>query len=87
MPDTRVRIQAWRRQLRWTGALLLLWLLVSFGVAVFARGLSFNLFGSPFSVWIAGQGALVIFVLIVWVNARVAAREDRRVAAPDGDPS
>jgi putative solute:sodium symporter small subunit len=87
MSDTQGRNQAWRRHLRWTGALLLLWFLVSFGVAVYARGLSFSLFGSPFSVWIAGQGALVIFVLIVWINARIAAREDRRLEALNDDPA
>ena len=64
----------WRRNLRITMLLLLLWLAASFGVALFARELTFKLFGAPFSVWVAGQGALIVFVLIVWVNAWMAAR-------------
>ena len=86
MPNTPARAASWRRHLRSTGLLLLLWLCVSFGVAIFARGLSFGWFGSPFSVWFAGQGALLVFVLIVCVNARVAAREDRCIESGADQP-
>jgi putative solute:sodium symporter small subunit len=79
MPSTDARARYWRHHLRVTGLLLALWLGVSFGVALYARALSFKLFGAPFSVWIAGQGALVVFVLIVWASARISAREDRRL--------
>jgi putative solute:sodium symporter small subunit len=72
-----LRAWHWQRQLRRTGLLLALWTGVSFGAALVARALDFKFFGAPFGVWVAGQGALVIFVLIVWVNARVSAREDR----------
>ena len=87
MPNTPARAESWRNQLRLTGLLLVVWVGVTFGVALFARNLSFNLFGAPFSVWIAGQGALVVFIAIVWVNARIAAREDRRAELLADDPA
>ena len=87
MPNTPGPAESWRHHLRWTGLLLVLWLGVSFGVAVFARSLSFSLFGSPFSIWIAGQGALLVFVLIVWINTRIAGAEDRRFEDLPDDPS
>jgi len=84
MSDPSPRDRHWRRTLRVTAALLALWLAASFGVALFARELSFELFGAPFGVWIAGQGALVVFLLIVWAVVGLAARDERRPeAAPD----
>ena len=77
MPETPTRDHPWRRTLAVTAGLLLLWLVASFGVALFARELRFDLFGAPFGVWIAGQGALVVFLLIVWAAAHIGAREER----------
>lgn len=87
MPSAQMRASHWRKHLRFMGALLAVWLVVSFGVALFARELSFELFGVPFSVWVAGQGALIVFLLIVWVNARWCASEERQLEAqPDEAP-
>ena len=86
MPSTQARARHWRKHLRFTGLLLALWLAVSFGVALFARELSFQLFGAPFSVWVAGQGALIAFLLIVWANSRVSAREEERLES-QADPA
>lgn len=66
----------WRRTLRLTAALLLLWFAVTFGVAFFARELSFTLFGWPFSFWVAAQGALIVYCVIVWFYARRMDRYD-----------
>jgi putative solute:sodium symporter small subunit len=57
----------WQRNLRLIGWLLALWFAVSFGVAFFARELAFDFFGSPFSFWVASQGALVVYLVIVVV--------------------
>jgi len=66
----------WRRNLRITSALLAIWFLVSFGVAFFARDLSFSFFGWPFSFWVGAQGALVVYVAIVAFYARFMDRLD-----------
>ncbi|SEL91816.1 putative solute:sodium symporter small subunit [Roseateles sp. YR242] len=54
-----------------TLSLLLVWGGVTFGVAWFARDLSFDFFGWPFSFWVGAQGALLVYCLIVFGYARV----------------
>ena len=76
MPDARQR--HWRSNLLVTALLLLVWLLVTFGVSYFARELSFSFFGWPFSFWMAAQGSLVIYCLIVWFYAHHMALLDER---------
>jgi putative solute:sodium symporter small subunit len=60
----------WQKNLRITSILLLVWFVVTFVVAYFARDLSFNFFGWPFSFWVGAQGALVVYVLIIGFYAR-----------------
>jgi putative solute:sodium symporter small subunit len=67
----------WRRNLRITAALLAVWFIVTFVVAYFARDLRFAFFGWPFSFWVAAQGALVVYLLLVWFYARCMDRLDR----------
>ena len=57
----------WRRNLVLIAGLLAVWFGVTFGVAFFARELSFEFFGWPFSFWVASQGAIFVFLLIVGV--------------------
>lgn len=66
----------WRKTLRLTGVLLAVWFVVTFGVAFFARELSFVFLGWPFSFWVGAQGALVVYVLIVAFYAHAMARLD-----------
>ena len=67
----------WQKNLNITGVLLLIWFLVTFGVAYFARDLSFTFFGWPFSFWVGAQGALIVYVIIIWYYARVMERLDQ----------
>jgi putative solute:sodium symporter small subunit len=67
----------WQRNLRLTALLLAVWFIVTFGVAFFARELRFSFFGWPFSFWVAAQGALIVYVLLVWFYARTMDRLDR----------
>jgi putative solute:sodium symporter small subunit len=71
----------WRKNRRLTVALLVVWFAVTFVVAFFARQLSFTLFGWPFSFWVASQGALIVYCLIVWIYATVMDRLDDEAAA------
>jgi len=77
METTERRREYWRKNLRITGILLAIWFLVTFGVGFFARTLSFSFFGWPFSFWVGAQGALVVYVLIIWYYARYMNRLDR----------
>jgi putative solute:sodium symporter small subunit len=69
--------QYWQKNLRITGFLLAIWFLVTFGVGFVARDLTFTFFGWPFSFWIAAQGALIVYVVIIWFYARTMNRLDR----------
>lgn len=62
--------QYWHKTLRVTALLLSVWFAVTFGVSYFARNLNFNFFGWPFSFWMGAQGALIIYVTIIWFYAR-----------------
>jgi putative solute:sodium symporter small subunit len=55
----------WNKNLRITAILLGIWFVVTFVVGYFARELNFEFFGWPFSFWVAGQGALVVYVAII----------------------
>ena len=67
-PDDRYRAY-WRRARLLTVALLLVWFGATFGVAFFARQLSFRVMGWPFSFYMAAQGCLVIYLLLTLVYA------------------
>ena len=67
----------WRATLRWTQGLLLVWFGVTFVVAYNARAMDFEFFGWPFSFWMGAQGALVIYVLIIWYYARYMNKLDQ----------
>ena len=67
----------WRKNLRITAILLGIWFVVTFVVAYFARELSFTFFGGPFSFWVASQGALVVYVVIIWFYANYMNRLDQ----------
>ena len=60
----------WQKNLNITAVLMAVWFVVTFAVSFFARDLSFTFFGWPFSFWMASQGSLIIYVLIIWFYAR-----------------
>ena len=67
----------WQKNLRITSILLGIWFVVTYVVGYFARDLSFNFFGWPFSFWVGGQGALIVYVIIIGFYARYMNRLDR----------
>jgi putative solute:sodium symporter small subunit len=73
----RARRRHWRATLALTGALLVAWFAVGFGVTWFARDLDFTFFGWPFSFWAAAQGGVLAFVALIAAYARAMARIDR----------
>lgn len=77
MPDDTPQRRYWRRNLRITAILLGVWFVVTFVVAFFARDLDFDFFGWPFGFWVAGQGALIVYVAIIGFYAYYMNRLDR----------
>ena len=66
----------WNRTRRLTIALLLVWFGVTFGIAFFARELTFTVLGWPFSFYMAAQGCLVIYLLLTLLYAKRLRRLD-----------
>ena len=52
-------------------------LFVTFVIGYFARDLDFTFFGWPFSFWVAAQGALIVYVIIIGFYARYMNRLDQ----------
>jgi putative solute:sodium symporter small subunit len=77
----------WGKNLRITGLLLALWFLVTFVLLYFARDLTFSFFGWPFSFWVAAQGALIIYCLIIWYYARYMNNLDKEYGVAEGEES
>ncbi len=74
----------WSKNLRITGILLALWFFVTFVVVFFARELTFSFFGWSFSFWVAAQGALVVYCLIIWYYARYMNKLDIEYGVDEG---
>ena len=58
--------------------LLFVWVLASFGMALFARDLGQTVAGWPLNFWLAAQGSVLVFIGIVvvyawWMNRHEAA--------------
>ena len=79
------RRRYWRRTLQLTASLLAVWFVVTFVVAFYARELQFTVFGYPFSLWVAAQGAPLVYLALIGFYARTMNRLDREhgVAEPD----
>ncbi len=75
----------WRRNLRITAVLMAIWFVVTFVVGYAARDLSFNFFGWPFSFWMGAQGALIVYVILIWYYARTMNRLDREYGVDEAD--
>lgn len=74
----------WRRTRRLTFALLVFWLCVTFGSTWFARDINqIVILGFPLGFYMAAQGALVIFLLIIWWYNRQMRKIDREFGLED----
>lgn len=76
----------WKRTLRITGVLLAAWFVVTFVVSYFARELSrLSLFGIPFGFYMGAQGALLIYLLIIWIYVKYMNALDREFGVSEGE--
>lgn len=69
----------WKRNLRLTVTLLSIWFVVGYLLAiVFAPALNnFTFFGTPLGFWMAQNGAIYVFVLLILIYAVSMNRLDR----------
>lgn len=85
MDLTERQREYWRKNLRITAILMVIWFIVTFGVGYFARELNFTFFGWPFSFWVGGQGALIVYVIMIWYYARTMNRLDQEFGVAEGE--
>ena len=71
--------QHWKKQLRRIVRLLAVWAVVAFGLSIFAAPAlnEFSLGGVPFGFWMAQQGSIFVFVVLVGLYAWLGDRADR----------
>jgi putative solute:sodium symporter small subunit len=76
-PTPRHR-QYWGRNLRLTALLLAVWAAVTFVPVYWAQDLNrIVLFGWPLAYYMGAQGALIVYLLLIWIYARAMDRLDR----------
>ncbi|MEN9538792.1 MAG: hypothetical protein RLZZ126_1027 [Pseudomonadota bacterium] len=75
----------WSKNLRITSILLGVWFFVTFVLGYFAKEMTFSFFGWPFSFWVAGQGALIVYCLIIWYYARYMNKLDIEYDVHEGE--
>ena len=77
----------WRANLRLMGGLLFVWFLVSFGFGILLREPldAVSIGGVPLGFWFAQQGAIYVFVALIFVYCVAANRLDAKFEAELGD--
>ncbi|UCG74315.1 MAG: DUF4212 domain-containing protein [Chromatiales bacterium] len=78
----------WRANLRLVIGLLLLWFVVSFGFGILlVEPLNrIPFFGFKLGFWWAQQGAIYVFVAIIFIYVILASRIDRKFGVDDREP-
>ena len=80
MESNERRHQYWRRNLRYLGVLLVVWFAVSFGCGIlFVDELdAIRIGGFKLGFWFAQQGAIYVFVVLIFVYVVLMNRLDKQ---------
>ena len=86
MKLTEKHNEYWRKNLRLTAALLLVWFIVTFVEAWFARELnSMSFLGFPLGFYMSAQGSLIIYVALIGIYALLMRKLDLEYKVDEGD--
>ena len=86
MQLTQKHQEYWHRNLKMTAFLLAIWFVVTFVVSFFARELSgITFLGFPLGFYMGAQGALIVYVAIIWYYARYMNALDQEYGVHEGD--
>ncbi len=77
----------WKENLALMGGLLAIWFSVSFGAGIFFRDFldQWSIGGAPLGFWFAQQGAIYVFVILIFVYSAVMHRIERRYDVDDDE--
>ena len=86
MQLTESHREYWRKNLRITAILLAVWFVATFVVGWYARELNnINFLGWPLGFYMAAQGSLVIYVVIIGIYARYMNKLDMVYGVHEGE--
>ena len=86
MQLTEKHNEYWRKNLVYTAILLLVWFIVTFVEAWFARELNTITFlGFPLGFYMSAQGSLAIYVIIIGIYAILMRKLDLEYNVDEGD--
>ena len=72
--------QYWRENIRYVGILLAVWFIVSYGFGIFFKDALNNMRigGVKLGFWFAQQGSIYVFVILIFVYARLMGKLDEK---------
>jgi len=89
-PEVAARhAEYWRRNIRYMGILLAIWFVVSFGFGILLveplNTIQIPGTGFPLGFWFAQQGAIYVFVVLIFVYVLLMNRLDREFGVDEGE--
>ena len=77
----------WRENLTLMGILLAIWFLVSYGAGILFRDVldQFSIGGAPLGFWFAQQGAIYVFVILIFVYSALMHRIEQKYDVDDDE--
>lgn len=85
MQLTQKHHEYWQKNLNITGILLAIWFVVTFVFGFFARELNAITFIGPLGFYMGAQGALIVYVVIIWYYARFMNKLDQEYGVHEGE--
>jgi putative solute:sodium symporter small subunit len=86
MQLTEQHREFWSKNLRITAILLFIWFVATFVVGWYARELNeLSILGFPLGFYMAAQGSLIIYVVLIWVYAIYMNKMDRQYGVHEGE--
>jgi putative solute:sodium symporter small subunit len=81
------KLSYWAENLRLLGILLTIWFTVSFGFGILLRDTldSFSILGVPAGFWFAQQGAIYVFIGLIFYYARAIQKIERKHGVDDDE--
>lgn len=76
----------WKKNLQITAVLMVIWFVVTYVVGYFARELNgITVFGFPLGFYMGAQGALIIYVVMIFYYAARMNKMDKEYDVAEGD--
>jgi putative solute:sodium symporter small subunit len=86
MQLTEKHREYWRKNVRLTAILMAIWFVVTYVVGFYARELNaITVFGFPLGFYMGAQGALIIYVVMIFYYARYMNRLDQEYGVAEED--